>query len=392
VTDAGPEPVRVMRIIARLNIGGPAHHVSILSGRMDRARYRTVLLAGSVGAGEGSFDDLAERYGATRRTVPGLRPELEPLADLRALFALIGEIYRYRPQIVHTHTAKAGTLGRLAALLTPGVRPLLVHTYHGHVLTGYFGTAKSGLFRWIERALGRRSDCLIGVSEATVEELVELGVAPREKFRAIPIGLDLDRFLTAERADGEQFRREVGAAPEDVLAVFVGRLVPIKRVDLLIEALAQARAAGAPLRLAVVGDGELRAELEALASTLGVGDAVSFTGFRTDLPAIAAASDFAVLSSDNEGTPVALIEASAAARPSVATDVGGVRDIVTPSTGLVARPGSAEDLARALVAIADDPDGRRQMGDAARAHVRARYSAERLVADITGLYDELCAR
>ncbi len=109
-----------MRIIARLNIGGPAYHVSILSGRMDRARYRTVLLAGSVGAGEGSFDDLAQRYGATTRTVPGLRPELEPLADLRALIALIGEIYRYRPQIVHTHTAKAGTLGRLAALLPRG--------------------------------------------------------------------------------------------------------------------------------------------------------------------------------------------------------------------------------------------------------------------------------
>ncbi len=260
------------------------------------------------------------------------------------------------------------------------------------MLTGYFGAAKSGLFRWIERALGRRSDCLIGVSEATVEELVELGVAPREKFRAIPIGLDLDGFLSADRAGGDEFRGELGAAPDDVLAVFVGRLVPIKRVDVLIEALAKARATGAPIRLAVVGDGELRSELEALAGSLGVAAAVHFTGFRSDLPAIAAASDFAVLSSDNEGTPVALIEASAAGRPSVATDVGGVRDIVTPATGLVVRPGSADDLARALTAMADDPDGRRQMGEAARAHVRARYSAERLVEDITNLYDELCAR
>jgi glycosyltransferase involved in cell wall biosynthesis len=381
-----------MRIIARMNIGGPAYHVSLLSGCMDRERYETLLLTGSLGAQEGSLEGLAERYGATKRTVPGLRPELDPVADVRALVALSRAIRRFRPRIVHTHTAKAGTLGRLAALITPGPRPLLVHTYHGHVLSGYFGRAKQGVFRAIERWLGRRSDCLIGVSEATVDELVEMRIAPREKFRAIPIGLDLESFLTAGRADGDGFRGEVGAAAEEVLAVFVGRLVPIKRVDLLLDAVAGARAEGAPLRLAIVGDGELREELERQVADLGLAGVVAFTGFRTDLPAIAAAADVAVLSSANEGTPVALIEAAAAARPAVATDVGGVREIVTPETGIAVPSGDAPALTRALVELASDRGRREAMGAAARSHVRARYSSERLVRDITSLYDELCAR
>lgn len=389
MSGAPGEPLRVLRIIARLNIGGPAYHVSLLSGRMDRRRYETLLLTGSLGAGEGSFEGLAARYGATKRTVPGLRPELDPVADLRALLALSREIRRYRPAIVHTHTAKAGTLGRLAALLTPGPRPIIVHTYHGHVLTGYFGPAKSGVFRRIERILGRWSDCLVGVSDATVDELVELGVAQRHKFRTIPIGLDLEPFLAVERADGESFRREVGAAADDVLAVFVGRLVPIKRVDVLIEAVALARAAGAPIRLAVVGDGELRLDLERRAAELGLADAARFAGFRTDLPAIAAASDVAVLTSDNEGTPVALVEAAAAGRPAVATAVGGVREIVTPETGFVVPAGEAAGMARALARIAEDREARDRMGAAARAHVRDRYSADRVVRDVTTLYDEL---
>jgi glycosyltransferase involved in cell wall biosynthesis len=387
----GPE-VRVLRIIARLNIGGPAYHVSLLSGALDPDRYQTLLLAGSVAQSEGSFDGLPARYGATCRHVPGLQPDIAPLADLRALVSLGRAIRRYRPDIVHTHTAKAGTLGRLAAILAPGARPLVVHTFHGHVLTGYFGPAKSAMFARIERALALRSDCLIGVSAATVDELVAMRVAPRDKFRVVPIGLDLDPFLTVDRAAGAAFRREVEASDDDVLAVSVGRLVPIKRLDVLIDAVALARAGGVPMRLAVVGDGDMRPELERRAADAGIADAVRFTGFRSDLPAIAAAADVAVLTSDNEGTPVALIEAAAAARPAVATDVGGVRDIVTPQTGLVVPPGDAAAVARALGQIAGDRDARERMGGAARRHVAANYSAARLVRDMTALYDELCAQ
>jgi glycosyltransferase involved in cell wall biosynthesis len=384
-----PSRIRVLRVIARMNIGGPAYHVSVLSGRLDHERYESLLLTGVLGSGEGSFEELAQRYGATRRVVPGLRPELDPVSDLRALVSLVRTIRRFRPDIVHTHTAKAGALGRLAAIITPGVRPVIVHTYHGHVLRGYFGPALNTVYRNIERLLAMKSDCLIGVSRATVDELVELRVAPAHKFRTIPIGLDLDRLLAVDRSEGVSFRAEVGAGTDDVLAVFVGRLVPIKRVDLLIEAVALAHAAEPRLRVAIVGDGELRGALEQQAARLGMQETARFLGFREDLPAIAAGSDLAVLASDNEGTPVALIEAAAAGLPAVATAVGGVKDIVTPSTGILVAQGDAKAFADALLRLVGDRDGRERLGSAAREHVRERFSATRLLDDIDGLYREL---
>src|SRR6478735_7755654 len=161
--------IRVMRVIARLNMGGPAHHVGFLSGLLDPERYETVLLHGDVGAGEAALSSTADRYGVRRETVPGLRPEL------RALVALVRAVRRFRPDIVHTHTAKAGMLGRLAALaMRP--RPIIVHTYHGHVLEGYFGRLLNAFYRALERGLARVSDALIGVSSATVDDLVRLRI------------------------------------------------------------------------------------------------------------------------------------------------------------------------------------------------------------------------
>jgi glycosyltransferase involved in cell wall biosynthesis len=391
-TQVAPRKVRVLRIIARLNIGGPAHHVSILSGRLDPERFETRLLAGRLGAGEGSFEELAARHGADLHFVDGLGPELDPAADARALRSLVAAMRSFRPHIVHTHTAKAGTLGRLAARIALGPRPVVVHTYHGHVLTGYFGPVKSAMFRGVERALAPMTNRLIGVSAATVDELVALRIANRTRFSVIPIGLDLDAFLDADAGDGAAFRNELSAGPDDVLAVFVGRLAPIKRVDVLLRAMAIARERAPALRLAVVGDGELRDELEAQAAALGISGAVTFCGFRDDLPRIASACDIAVLSSDNEGTPVALIEAAAAGRPAVSTNVGGVADIVKRETGFVVAPGDAAGLAAGMVHLVADPALRERMGAAARAHVRDRYGAERLVRDIAELYTELLPR
>jgi len=381
--------IRVLRIIARMNIGGPAYHVSLLSGGLDRDRYDTLLLTGALGAGEGSFESLAQRYGATRETVPGLTPELSPLSDLRALVNLVRIIWRFQPDIVHTHTAKAGALGRLAAVITPRKTPVIIHTYHGHVLSGYFGGVLNAVFRNVERILAFKSSCLIGVSDATVDELVRLRVAPPSKFRTIPIGLDLERLLAVTRSDGARFRAEAGAGPADILAVFTGRLVPIKRVDVLLEAVAIAQADGARLRVAIVGDGELRGALEQRASQLGLTETVRFLGFRDDLPAIIAGSDLAVLSSENEGTPVALIEAAAGARPAVATNVGGVPEIVTRSTGILVPPGDARAFAGALLRLAGDREARERMGLASREHVRRRFAADRLVGDVDNLYQEL---
>jgi glycosyltransferase involved in cell wall biosynthesis len=387
----GAPKVRVLRIIARLNVGGPAQHVSILSGRLNPARYDTLLLAGALGPGEGSLDALAERNGATVRYIEGLGPELTAAADARAVTALIAAMRAFRPQIVHTHTAKAGALGRLAARLALGHRPIVVHTYHGHVLSGYFGPVKSRAFRAIERGLAATTDQLVGVSQATIDDLVSMGIAPATKFAKIPVGLDLDGFLATTRADGAPFREEVGAGPDDVLALFVGRLAPIKRVDLLLDAVAAA-GAGTRLRLAIVGDGPLRAELEARSSALGLGRTVTFCGFRADVAAITGAADLAVLSSDNEGTPVALIEAAAAARPALSTDVGGVAEIVRPSTGVLVARGDAAALGRGLAMLATNRPLREQLGAAARLHVAQRFRADRLLRDVDELYATLLAR
>ncbi len=336
--------------------------------------------------------DLAAQEGAETLYLPSLRQPINPLHDTRALAELRSIARRFRPDIVHTHTAKAGFLGRSAALLALRPRPVLVHTFHGHVLEGYFGPAKTGMYKGLERTLARRTDRLIGVSRQTVEDLVRLGVAPREKFTVVPLGLELDPFAKLGPVSDPALKAEFGLPRDRVRLAFVGRIVPIKRVDLLLRAFARAHAEGAQAHLAIVGDGERRREFERLAGDLGIASSVSFLGYRRDLPRIAAAADVAVLSSDNEGTPVWLIESAAAARPAVATNVGGTSEVVTPETGILVPSGDEMALAGAIGQLARDADLRRAMGERARAHVLSRYSVDRLLADIDGLYRELLQR
>jgi glycosyltransferase involved in cell wall biosynthesis len=383
------ERIRVLRVIARLNIGGPAYHVSLLAGRLDPDRYDTLLVAGRLGPGEGSFEDLAGRYGARTTRLPAMTPAVDPVDDLRALVGLQRIVRRFRPDIVHTHTAKAGTLARAAALTAGVRRPLLVHTYHGHSLDGTLGRAATAGYRAIERGLAPFTDRLVGVSQATVDDLVALGVAKPERFAVVPLGLDLQRFLAVDPEPDPGARAALGAAEGDVVAVFSGRLVAVKRVDVLLRALARARAAGAPLRLAVVGDGELRPELERLAGDLGVAPHVAFAGYQHDIVPYLAGADIVVLSSAMEGTPVALIEAAAAARPTVGTRVGGTADIVTADTGRLVDAGDDESLGAVLAELAGDARLRRELGARGREHVRDRYAGERLLADVDRLYREL---
>jgi len=382
-------PRRVLRIIARMNVGGPAYHVSILCEGLDPHRFRSLLVYGRTGPGEASLADLARARPCALEEIGALGPEIRPLADLRALVTLVRLIRRFRPDLVETHTAKAGMLGRLGALIAARPRPTIVHTYHGHVLEGYFGPLRNTLYRTLERALARVSNCLIGVSQATVDDLVRLHIAPRERFRVVPLGLDLDRFVRLRAEDGTDFRTRIGAGPDDVLLTYVGRLVPIKRVDVIIRALAQACRAGIPARLAVVGDGKSRAELEALAVRCGVDDRVGFVGYMLDITPVLAACDIAVLSSDNEGTPVSLIEAAAAGRPAVATSVGGVPEVVTPGAGLLVPPGDHRAFAAAIVRLAGDAALRERTGARGRRHVLKHFSTARLIADVEALYEEL---
>jgi glycosyltransferase involved in cell wall biosynthesis len=383
------ERVRVLRIIGRLNMGGPAHQAALLSGRrFGPERYETLLVHGTLAPGEASLAELAEEEGAAMRYVPELRQQVHPLYDSRALLKLIRVARAFKPDIVHTHTAKAGFLGRQAALAVRP-RPAIVHTYHGHVLEGYFGAAKSRLYLELERALARVSDRLIGVSQATVDDLVRLGVAPSERFRVLPLGLDLDPLAEVDVASRPASRRELGIGAEEILLVFVGRVVPIKRLDLLLPALAQAGESEPRLRLAVVGDGDERPRLERQAAELGIAADVTFLGYRRELCPIFAAADIAVLSSDNEGTPVSLIEAAAAGLPAVATDVGGVAEVVSAETGILVPRGDVAALAGAIVEMAADPQRRERCGRAARRRAVGRYGAARLLSDIDALYREL---
>jgi glycosyltransferase involved in cell wall biosynthesis len=375
-----------------MNLGGPAHQASYLSGRRFHPdRYETLLVHGQTAPGEESMADLAAQEGAETLYLPSLRQPVNPLNDTRALAELGRVARRFRPHLIHTHTAKAGFLGRTAGILALRPRPVLVHTFHGHVLEGYFGPAKTRVYRGLERTLGRRSDRLIGVSSQTVDDLVRLGVAPREKFSVIPLGLDLGSFASLERRSGG-LREHLGVPEDQMLLAFVGRIVPIKRVDLLLRAFAHAHDSGASAHLAIVGDGEARTDFERMARQLGIGSAVSWLGYRRDLPEIAAAADVAILSSDNEGTPVWLIESAAAGVPAIATDVGGTSEVVTPESGILVPPDDEIALGRAIARMAEDPEQRRAMGEQARAHVLSRYSVERLLGDIDALYSELLAR
>jgi glycosyltransferase involved in cell wall biosynthesis len=385
------ERLRVLQIVGRLNMGGPAHLAALLGGRrLARRGYDTLLVHGSLAPGEASLADLAEEEGATMRFLGELQQPVQPLRDARALLSLARLARAFRPDVVHTHTAKAGFLGRQAALAVRP-RPAIVHTYHGHVLEGYFGAGKSRIYLQLERALARVSDRLTAVSQATVDDLVRLGVAPRERFTLLPLGLDLAPL--AAPADGlrEESRARLGIDSGDLLLVFVGRIVPIKRLDLLLQALALARESDPRLRLALVGDGEERPRLERLAAELGIAAAVRFLGYRRELRPFFAAADAAVLSSDNEGTPVSLIEAAAAGLPAVATDVGGVREVVGEEGGVLAPPGDAGALAGALLRMAGDDALRQSLGRAARRRTLERYGAERLLGDVDALYRELIA-
>jgi glycosyltransferase involved in cell wall biosynthesis len=296
------------------------------------------------------------------------------------------ELRRFRPHVVHTHLAKAGTVGRLAAKLARV--PAIVHTYHGHVFHGYFSPRKTALFLRIERLLARWTDRIVVLGEAQEREILGFGVGRPAQMVRIPLGLELEPFLRAEERRGE-LRAELGFGDEPLVGI-VARLVPIKAHELFLEAARRVHACCPDARFVIAGDGERRAELEALAAELGMGERTHFLGFRSDLARLYADLDAVVLCSRNEGLPVTLIEALAAARPVISTEVGAVRDLVEPGrTGLLVPSGDAAALAEGIVALLDDTAAAARMGEAGRAHVYPRLSIDRLERDIRGLYREL---
>ncbi|MDP8924855.1 MAG: glycosyltransferase family 4 protein [Chloroflexota bacterium] len=382
-----PDKLRVLRVITRLNIGGPAIHAILLTRGLQNERFASALVAGLEGPHEGTLRDLATKHGVSPRIVPELGREVSPANDLRATLAMYRLIRGSRPHILHTHMAKAGTAGRVAARLARV--PIVVHTFHGHTFHSYFGPLKTRLFLEIERTLARATDRVVAVNERQRQEIAEYGVAPLEKVVTIPLGLEIESLLDAERYRGH-LKAELGVNGRHKLVGIVARLVPIKAHEVFLEAAARIRARDPDTLFLVIGDGERRAELERLARDLGLGDAVRFLGWRGDMRRVYADLDVVALSSNNEGSPVALIEALAAARPVVSTDVGGVSGVVRHAeTGLLVGPRDPGGMADAILTLLRSPERAAAYGRAGRASVYPRHAASRLVADVERLYLEL---
>ena len=391
--------IKVLRIIARLNVGGPAIHSILLTSALNNSKFVTLLVCGCLSSGEGDMSYYAQEKGVSFQLISRLKRELSLIDDFFAFKQIYSLIVKEKPDIIHTHTAKAGSLGRSAAIFynfIPGHKKVsIVHTFHGHVLSGYFGWAKTKFFILVEKILANFTHQIITVSESVKGDLVRLGIAPKNKIRIIPLGFELDKFLGLPvRPKKDKFN--VG---------IIGRLVAIKNHRLFLDAASKVSYSSMNLDIyfKIIGDGEDRQDLEDYAKKLGV-EKIEFLGWRKDLPGLYSDLDLVVLTSLNEGTPVSLIEAMASARAVISTDVGGVRDLMGDEVkldkvknnkfrifqrGILINSGDSDTLASAVTFILTEEELRYTMGISGRVYVQKIFSKERLVKEIEVLYENL---
>lgn len=419
--------VKIVRVIARLNVGGPARHVVWLTAALQNADYESVLVTGVVPPGEDDMSYFAEANGVVPFVVPEMSREIS-LKDALTIWKLYRLLVRLRPDIVHTHTAKAGTAGRIAGVLYRWLSPStfigrprrcrFVHTYHGHVFHSYYGALKTRVFLLIERALARvATDRIVVLSAQQFREIHEnFGVGRSHQFRVVPLGLDTSVFKNW-RGHGRALRNELKAGPDDLLVGIIGRLTEVKNHKLFLRAAAKYKgtvqahyAKKQQVRFVVIGDGHLRSELEREAVSLGLvrGDDITFLGTRDDAWDFYPALDVVALSSLNEGTPLTLIEAMANARAVIATAVGGVVDLLGEDVvampidiaaddkgyavcerGVRVQSNDADAFCAGLARLLGDESLRLEMGARGGRFVEQNYSKERLLADVKKLYDEL---
>lgn len=401
--------MKILRIIARLNVGGPARHVVWLTEALQDDEFQTTLIAGTVPPGEENMGYFAEAHSVKPQFIEEMSRELSP-KDLISLFKVYRVIRKSKPDIVHTHTAKAGTVGRAAAFLYKWLtwkaiigKPRevkVIHTFHGHVFHSYYGNLKTKVFIVIERLLARlATDKIVVITTQQFDEIHRgVGVGREEQFEIIPLGIDLAPFILAEK-ERTAFRAEIDAEDDELLVAFVGRLTEIKNIPLLLEAAREySRESDAPkARFLIVGDGHLRDKLEEMAREMNLEDIVLFLGNRNDVDTVYAGADIVALTSLNEGTPLSLIEAMASGRPVISTAVGGVIDLLGAKVeenvgfsvcerGVSVPSGSASGFAKGLRYLAKNEKLRLDLGQKGRDHTTAVYSKERLVNDIKNLY------
>jgi glycosyltransferase involved in cell wall biosynthesis len=371
--------LRVMRIIARMNVGGPAVQVLGLLRGLDPGRYDQRLYTGHVQGQEAEYEPW-RTSGLPAHRVAALGRRARPSDDLRALAALVAAVREFRPHIVHTHSAKAGTLGRLAAAIT--AVPVRVHTFHGHLLHGYFPPLTTRLVITAERCLAARTDRLVAVGRRVRDDLIAAGIGRPDQYAVIAPGTTLP-----DLPDRAVARDRLGLPQDRPVVVSVGRITGIKRPDRLVAVAREVRELVPDVLFAVFGEGDRLDELRAAARELP--DTLRLGGWRTDVETVYAAADLALLTSDNEGMPMSLVEAGLAGVAAVATRVGSVAEVVQDGrTGVLASTEVA-DLARCTVGLLGDPARRRAMGRAARTHCAQQFSGDRLVADTDRLYAAL---
>ncbi len=404
------QPIRILRIIARLNIGGPAIQAITLSGELNDGEYQTLLVCGKISPDEGDMAYLAKEKGVRPHIVSTMGREISFINDFKTFFRLRKIIKHFKPHLIHTHTAKAGLLGRLAALsINMSVSRMnkirLVHTFHGHIFYGYFNRFKTLTFILFERFLARFTDRTIVVSQLQKIDICrKYGIAGEGRVRIISLGFDLSGFK--KRNSERKIAREK-YFPHGTQKTFgvgiIGRLTKVKNHAMLLKAIGHLKDLGkiGLFQFLIVGDGELKEKILSEANELNVSDSVVFSGWQKDMAPIYAALDAVVLTSKNEGTPVTLIEAMAAAKPVLATDVGGVPDLLGPvkmttpqgfsiaERGIMVPPDNSKALAHALLFLYNKEDILAEMTLRAQSFVCEQFSIKRLLGDIKSLYEEL---
>ena len=387
--------IRVVHIITRFDKGGSAENTFLTVIGLDQRRYETFLITGiaeEFGMGEveaaASAKNLAriKKAGIAAYVIPELTRNIQPLLDLQALIKMIRLLQKIKPHIVHTHTSKAGILGRMAACLNKV--PVIIHTPHGHVFWGYFGPLTTRFFISLEKCAAHSSDRLVMLTEQEKEDHLHCRIGTEEKFTVIHSGVNLEPFLMADKDRGKM-RRELGIPTDAFVVGTVGRLTAVKGQRYLLEAAANLAGDIPGLVCILLGDGELREELKARATALGMGQQVLFLGWRDDVAAIMSVFDVFVLPSLNEGMGRVLVEAMAAGKPVIASDVGGIKNLIChQENGFLVPPADPEAMAAGINGLYRDPEGRERMGEAGRQRATA-FSDTAMIKKIDALYAEL---
>ena len=369
-----------MRIIARMNVGGPAVQVSGLMRGFDVSEFDQRLYTGFCAADEADYLDSVEPDIKAIR-IEGLGRRVSLGSDLKAFISLVKEIREFKPHVIHTHTAKAGFLGRVASLvsLQDSIR---VHTFHGHLLYGYFGPLKKSLIIVIEKFLALITHQLLAVGSKVRQDLLKAGIGKREKFGLMPPGLVI-RELPSKDESQEFF----GLSKNHLECAFVGRITKIKRPDRFLDVVAEINKRGIDLHFFMAGDGELLDMCRKRIASENL--PVTILGWQSKIERVLAAADIVVLTSDNEGTPLSLIQAGMAGLPVVTTNVGSIPEIVLDGvTGIITQL-DVQEIANALEKLASNKSLRAQLGNAAQEFTLRNYGVQRLVIDHENLYKKL---